>query len=63
MPRYAFENYVGTACRKDSAQVEAMLREAYGVVLSNERVVWENPDEVGKDTFRDGIGKTTKGGL
>ena len=61
--RYAFENYVGTACRKDSAQVEAMLREAYGVVLSNERVVWENPDEVGKDTFRDGIGKTTKGGL
>jgi hypothetical protein len=61
--RYAFENYAGTACRKDCAQVEAMLREAYGVVLSNERVIWENPDEVGKDTFRDGIGETTKGGL
>ena len=61
--RYAFENYTGTACRKDCAQVEAMLREAYGVVLSNERVVWENPDEVGKDTFRDGIGGTAKGGL
>ena len=61
--RYAFENYTGTACRKDCAQVEAMLREAYGVVLSNERVIWENPDEVGKDSFRDGIGETTKGGL
>ena len=61
--RYSFENYAGTACRKDCAQVEAMLREAYGVVLSNERVIWENPDEVGKDTFRDGIGETTKGGL
>ncbi len=61
--RYAFENYAGTACRKDCAQVEAMLREAYGVVLSNERVIWENPDEVGKDTFRDGTGERTKGGL
>lgn len=61
--RYSFENYAGTACRKDCAQVEAMLREAYGVVLSNERVIWENPDKVGKDTFRDGIGETTKGGL
>lgn len=61
--RYEFGNYAGTACRKDCTQVEAMLREAYGVVLSNERVIWENPDEVGKDAFRDGIGETTKGGL
>lgn len=60
---YAFENYRGSACRKDRSQVEAMLREAYGVVLSNERVIWENPDEVGKDTFRDGIGEATKGVL
>ena len=61
--RYEFGNYAGNACRKDCAQVEEMLREAYGVILSNERVIWENPDEVGKDTFRDGIGETTKGGL
>ena len=61
--RYAFENYAGTACRKDCAQVEAMLRETYGVVLSNERVIWENPDEIGKDSFRAGDGATTKGGL
>ena len=61
--RYEFGNYAGNACRKDCAQVEEMLRESYGVVLSNERVIWENPDEVGKDTFRDGIGETTKGGL
>ena len=61
--RYAFENYAGTACRKDCAQVEAMLRETYGVVLSNERVIWENPDEIGKDSFRAGGGATTKGGL
>lgn len=60
---YAFENYRGTACRKDRSQVEAMLRDAYGVVLSNERVIWENPDEIGKDTFRTGDGATTKGGL
>ena len=61
--RYAFENYRGTACRKDCAQVEAMLRDAYGVVLSNERVIWENPDEIGKDSLRAGGGATTKGGL
>ena len=61
--RYAFENYRGAACRKDRSQVEAMLRDAYGVVLSNERVIWENPDEIGKDTFRAGDGATTKGGL
>ncbi len=61
--RYAFENYVGTACRKDCAQVEEMLRDAYGVVLSNERVIWENPDEIGKDTFRRSDGDTTKGDL
>ena len=49
---------IESSCDDTSA---AVLRD--GVLLSNERVIWENPDEIGKDTFRTGDGATTKGGL
>ena len=43
--RYEFDNYKGQSCKKDMAQVLPKLSDIYGVNLSNERVIWENPDD------------------
>lgn len=47
--RYSFDNYQGSACKKDLAELLPKLDEVYGITLSNERVIWENPDEIGKE--------------
>jgi len=46
--RYCFDHYEGQACRKDIQDVTARMNEIYGISFSNERVLWENPDEIGK---------------
>ena len=46
---YSFDNYQGSACKKDLNQLLPKLEEVYGIKLSNERVIWENPDEIGKE--------------
>lgn len=43
--RYEFDNYKGQRCKEDMAQVLPKLSEIYGVDLSDERVIWENPDD------------------
>ena len=43
--RYEFDNYKGQSCKKDMAQVLPKLSDIYGVDLSDERVIWENPDD------------------
>ncbi|WML88732.1 hypothetical protein [Thiothrix subterranea] len=43
--RYEFDNYKGQHCKKDMDQVLPKLSEIYGVNLSKERVIWENPDD------------------
>ncbi len=43
--RYEFDNYKGQQCKKDMEQVLPKLSEIYGVNLSKERVIWENPDD------------------
>ena len=43
---YKFDNYKGQTCQKDMAQVLPKLSEIYGVNLSDERVLWSNPDDV-----------------
>jgi hypothetical protein len=47
--RYEFDNYKGQHCKKDMEQVLPKLSEVYGVNLSKERVIWENPDDEKKD--------------
>lgn len=47
--RYSFDKYRGSACKKDLAVLLPKLDEVYGIALSNERVIWENPDEIGKE--------------
>lgn len=43
--RYEFDNYKGQHCKKDMEQILPKLSEIYGVDLSKERVIWENPDD------------------
>lgn len=43
--RYEFDNYKGQHCKEDMAKVLPKLSEIYGVDLSDERVIWENPDD------------------
>jgi len=40
---YRFDRYEGMACRKDMDRILPMLQIIYGVKLSNERVIWQNP--------------------
>ena len=43
--RYEFDNYRGQSCKEDMVKVLPRLSEIYGVDLSDERVVWSNPDD------------------
>ncbi len=47
--RYEFDNYKGQTCKEDMEKVLPRLAEVYGVDLSDERVIWSNPD----DEFQD----------
>ena len=40
---YKFDRYEGMTCLKDSETFKAKLQEIYGVELSDERVLWQNP--------------------
>jgi hypothetical protein len=46
---YKFDQYQGSACKKDIATVLPRLQSVYGIQLSNNRVIWENPDDVDAD--------------
>lgn len=46
---YRFHQYKGKNCEKDIAPVMASLQDAYGINLSNERVIWVNPDDRDQD--------------
>lgn len=51
--RYCFDHYEGQACRKSIQEVMDRMKEIYGIHPSNERVLWENPDKIGKMEKRD----------
>jgi len=46
---YKFDHYEGAACKQDLDQVLPMLQQVYGISLSNERVLWDNPDRLSRD--------------
>ena len=47
--RYKFDQYEGMSCLKDIQTVQADLERIYSVKLSDERILWENPDRLTKD--------------
>lgn len=46
---YKFDNYEGMTCLKDIQKFNVDLEKIYSVKLSNDRVLWSNPDRIGKD--------------
>lgn len=46
---YKFHQYKGKTCEKDVAPVMATLQDAYGISLSDKRVIWINPDDQDQD--------------
>jgi len=46
---YKFDHYQGSACKKDIFTVLPRLQSIYGIELSTERVLWENPDDKDSD--------------
>lgn len=47
---YKFHQYTGKTCEKDVAPVMATLQAAYGISLSDKRVIWVNPDDQDQDS-------------
>ena len=46
---YKFHQYKGKTCEKDVTPVMAKLQDAYGISLSDKRVIWVNPDDQDQD--------------
>jgi len=46
--RHSFNGYEGTSCLKDMKNFNEKLQSAYSVKLSDERILWENPDRISK---------------
>ena len=46
---YKFDQYEGMSCLKDIKTVQTELERVYSVKLSDERVLWENPNRIAKD--------------
>jgi VIT1/CCC1 family predicted Fe2+/Mn2+ transporter len=45
---YKFDHYEGMQCKDDIEKVLPLLRDIYGVDLSDERVFWQNPERISK---------------
>ena len=46
---YKFHQYKGKTCERDVTPVMATLQDAYGISLSDKRVIWVNPDDKDQD--------------
>lgn len=47
---YKFDHYDGMKCKSDIDQILPMLQDIYGIKLSDERVLWQNPDRISAET-------------
>lgn len=47
--QYKFDSYEGMTCIKDIEKFNIDLKDIYSVTLSDERVLWENPNKISKD--------------
>jgi len=45
---YRFDNYKGMSCKKDIDKFLPMVKEIYGIKLSDKRVLWQNPDRLSR---------------
>lgn len=49
---YKFDNYEGMTCLKDIEKFNVDLEQIYSIKLSDERVLWQNPDRLSTDADR-----------
>lgn len=63
--RADLKGYHGAACRKDMSRVMQELRSAYGLQLSAEQIVIDNPEEIGREADRlpEEYGLDVRGGV
>lgn len=47
---YKFDNYEGMTCLKDIEKFNVDLEQIYSIKLSDERVLWQNPDRLSMDS-------------
>lgn len=45
---YKFDHYEGMKCKDDIDTVFHLLKDVYGVNLSQERILWQNPDRISR---------------
>lgn len=43
---YRFDKYKGMSCKKDIDKFLPMVKEIYGIKLSDRRILWQNPDRL-----------------
>lgn len=53
---HKFDRYEGSTCKEDIELVHEQLEAIYGISLSEERIVWENPDRLSADSRLVGAG-------
>lgn len=60
--QYRFDSYDGMTCLKDIEKLHVDLERVYSVKLSDERILWSNPDRLTKDaeTMPSGISERRK---
>lgn len=49
--KYRFDKYEGMTCLKDIEKFNVDLERVYSLKLSDERVLWSNPDRLAKDAY------------
>lgn len=49
--KYRFDKYEGMTCLKDIEKFNVDLERVYSLKLSEERVLWSNPDRLAKDAY------------
>ena len=49
--QYRFDDYTGMSCMKDREKFNVDLERIYSVKLSDERVIWSNPDRMQRDAY------------
>lgn len=59
---YRFDGYDGMTCLNDIAKFKVDLEKIYSIKLSDEKVLWNNPDEIGKDADKLSISYTNERG-
>ena len=47
---YRFDDYQGMQCKDDIDKMLPLLQDIYGIDLSKERVLWQNPDKISRSS-------------